>query len=75
MTQDTTIILRKFDNEFEANMIQDKLDACGIPSFIENGNPVGINPLGLFELKIFSRDKEKAESVLSEPINKPNALQ
>ena len=34
--------------------------------FLENENPVGLNPLGGIELKIFAKDKEKAEKIIAE---------
>ena len=50
----------------EAGVAQEKLKANGIDSFLENENVMGLNPLGGIELKIFSKDKEAAEKVLSE---------
>jgi hypothetical protein len=42
------------------------LKANGIDSFLENENPIGLNPLGGIELKIFAKDKEKAEKIIAE---------
>lgn len=66
MIQDKTIVLQIFNEMAEANLVRDKLHANDIPSFIENENPIGLNPLGGLELKIFSRDKERAENIISE---------
>jgi hypothetical protein len=66
MTQDTTIVLRIFNDTIEANFVQEKLKANGIDAFLENENPIGLNPLGGIELKIFARDKERAEIIIAE---------
>lgn len=66
MQQDHTIVLSIYNDIVEANVAQEKLKANGIDSFLENENVMGLNPLGGIELKIFSRDKEAAEKILSE---------
>jgi len=66
MTQDNTIILHTFNDTLEASLAQNKLKENGIDSFLENENVVGLNPFGGIELKIFSKDKEKAKLILAE---------
>ena len=66
MQQDHTIILSIYNDMVEAGVAQEKLQANGIDSFLENENVMGLNPLGGIELKIFSKDKEAAEKILSE---------
>jgi len=66
MTQDTTIVLCTFNDTLEATFVQEKLKANGIDSFLENENPIGLNPLGGIELKIFAKDKERAEIIIAE---------
>ena len=66
MTQDHTLVLHILNDITEATFAQDKLKANGIDSFLENENPIGLNPLGGIELKIFSADKEKAEKIIAE---------
>ena len=66
MQQDHTIVLQLFDDILEANRTQEKLKANGINSFLVNENVIGLNPLGGIELKIFSKDKEAAEKILTE---------
>ena len=66
MTQDKTITLMICNDVLEATLLKDKLTANGIDSFLENENPVGLNPLGGVELKIFSKDKEAAEKIIAE---------
>lgn len=65
MTQEKTIILSTYNDMLEATFIQDKLAANGINSFVQNENPIGLNPLGGIELKIFEKDKEAAEKIIS----------
>jgi hypothetical protein len=65
MTQEKTIILSTFNDMLEATFIQDKLRVNGIDSFVQNENPIGLNPLGGIELKIFLKDKEAAEKIIS----------
>lgn len=64
MTQDKIIVLQTFNEMAEAAIAQDKLKASGIACFLENENPIGLNPLGGAELKIFSNDKEIAEKII-----------
>ncbi len=64
MTQDKTIVLSTFNDSLEATIVQDKLKENGIDSFLENENPIGLNPLGGIELKIFLKDKEAAEKII-----------
>jgi len=66
MQQDHTVVLAIFNDVVEANMAREKLRASGIDSFLENENVMGLNPLGGVELKIFSKDKEAAEKILTE---------
>ena len=66
MQQDHTIVLAIYNDIVEANVAQEKLKVNGIDSFLENENVMGLNPLGGIELKIFSKDKEAAEKILSE---------
>ena len=66
MTQDKTIVLQIFNDMLGATVAQDKLKANGINSFFENENPIGLNPLGGIELKIFDKDKEAAEKIITE---------
>ncbi|HEX2682342.1 MAG TPA: DUF2007 domain-containing protein [Ferruginibacter sp.] len=64
--QESTILLYTYNDILEANIIQDKLKARGIDSFIENEDVAGLNPLGGVKVKIFAKDKEAAEEVINE---------
>ena len=66
MTQDSTILLYTYNDILEANIVQDKLKAQGIDSFIENENVMGLNPVGGVKVMIFSKDKEGAEKIINE---------
>ena len=65
MEQDHTVVLSIYNDIVEANIVQEKLKAKGIDSFLEDENVMGLNPLGGIELKIFSKDKEAAEKILA----------
>jgi hypothetical protein len=64
--KDEIIVLKIFNDSLAANFAQNKLREEGIESFLVDENVVGLNPLGGIELKIFSRDLEKSQKILSE---------
>ena len=66
MIQDSTILLYTYNDILEANAVQEKLEAQGIDSFIEEENVAGLNPIGGVKVKIFSKDKEAAEKIINE---------
>lgn len=66
MPQDQTIVLHTYTDMLEAKMIQDKLQAKGIQSFLANENVMGLDPVGGAELKIFEKDKEEALKAMTE---------
>ena len=65
-TQEPTVLLYTYNDIVEANAVQVKLSAAGIDSFIEYENVVGFNPGGGVKVKIFSKDMEAAEKIISE---------
>ncbi len=65
MTQDNTVILHTYNDMTEAKMIQFKLKEHGIDSFLKNENVMGLDPIGGVELKIFEKDREAAEKIIS----------
>jgi len=65
MTKDKTIILHTYNDLQEAIMIQDKLKENGIESYLENENVMGLDPVGGVELRIFEKDIESAEKIIS----------
>lgn len=66
MQQDHTVVIAIYNDIVEANVAQEKLKENGIDSFLEDENVMGLNPLGGIELKIFSKDKEAAEKILTQ---------
>jgi hypothetical protein len=65
MKQDNTIILHTYSDMLEAKMIQDKLKENGIDSFLNDENVMGLDPVAGTELKIFEKDKEAAEKIIT----------
>ena len=64
-TQNKTIILHTYNDLQEAIMVQDNLKANGIDSYLEDENVMGLNPVGGVELRIFEKDKEAAEKIMT----------
>jgi len=68
---DEIITFRTFYNLMEAEIIRAKLEANGIPSFISDESlgilyPVYNQGGGGIKLKVFAKDVEKCEEVLTE---------
>jgi hypothetical protein len=63
---DEIVVLEIFNDSLAANFAQNKLREEGIESFLVDENVVGLNPLGGIEVKIFSKDLQKAKKILSE---------
>ena len=66
--KENLILIRTFNNSFEANLAKGKLAENGIESFVEEENVVGLNPLGGTELKVFLKNRKTAEDILSDII-------
>jgi hypothetical protein len=64
-SEDETVVLEVFNDSLTAGFAQNKLKEEGIESFLLDENVVGLNPLGGIELKIFSKDLERAKKILS----------
>ena len=66
--KETTIVIRSFINEFEAEMAKSMLDEEGIECFIskddEGSMGLSLQYTNGVDLHIFEKDKEKAEEVL-----------
>jgi hypothetical protein len=65
MIQDKTITLHIYNSMPEAQIVQDKLKENGIDSFLNDENVLGMDPVGGVELKIFEKDKEAAEKIIT----------
>ena len=64
-----TIILQRFNNPIEANIVKGLLEANGIFSFLQDEHSIGINPLynialGGIKLIISAEDEERAMALL-----------
>jgi hypothetical protein len=64
MTENPIITIYTFKDLLEASFAQSKLKSNMIESFLEDGNIIGLNPLGGVELKIFAKDIEKVKDIL-----------
>ncbi len=65
MPQDKTVVLHTYLDMPEAKMIQDKLKENGIASSLNDENVLGMDPVGGVELKVFEKDREAAEKIIS----------
>lgn len=63
--KDKTIVLHTYTDTLEAKMIQDKLKVNGIESFLNDENVLGLDPVGGVELRIFEKDKDAAEKIIT----------
>jgi hypothetical protein len=63
--EDEIVVLSVFNDSLQASLAQEKLKEQGIEAFLQDENVVGLNPLGGIELKIFSKDAERARKILS----------
>jgi len=66
MSQDKIITLYTFSDMLEATLAVEKLKTNGIDSFLEDETTGGINPLAGVELKVFLKDREKADKIIEE---------
>jgi len=64
--QDETVVLEVFNDMATAVSAQSKLAEQDIYSSIHDENVLGMDPVKGIELKVFSKDFEKAKQVISE---------
>jgi hypothetical protein len=64
MNKNEIVTLYTFKDILEATLAVDKLKINGIESILQNETTSGINPLGGVELKVFSKDKMKADKIV-----------
>ena len=62
---ENTLVIRTFNDMVEANIAKEKLAEAGIDSFLNDENVMGLDPVGGVELKIFEKDREAAEKLLT----------
>lgn len=58
--------LKIFTDSHLARLANDQLKAEGIEAFLEDENVLGLNPSGGFELKVFTRDLQRAREILEQ---------
>jgi hypothetical protein len=66
MKSNEIVTLYTFKDILEATLAVDRLKANNIESFLQDETASGINPLGGVDLKVFSRDREKANEFVEE---------
>ncbi|SDB99141.1 putative signal transducing protein [Niabella drilacis] len=64
-TQDAIIVVRTYNDIAAAVSAKEKLEEAGITATIDDMDVVGITPLAGIEVKIFSKDLEKANQALA----------
>ncbi len=69
--EDKIVVIRRFDNPIEANIIKGLLEANEISCFLTDENIIGLNPLynpaiGGIKLQVFEKDIDLVEKLLSE---------
>ncbi|MCD2423096.1 DUF2007 domain-containing protein [Niabella pedocola] len=64
--QDTIIVIRTYSDIAAAVSAKEKLEEAGITATIDDMDVVGMTPLAGIEVKIFSKDLEKANQVLED---------
>ena len=62
--KERTVTLHIYPDMAQAKIMQDKLKANGIDSFLNDENVLGMDPVGGVELKVFENDQVSAESIL-----------
>lgn len=62
--KEETVILQVYNDAASAAFDKAKLAEKNIESFLLDENPVGFNPLGGIELKVFAKDLERAKDIL-----------
>ncbi|MGZ4077275.1 MAG: hypothetical protein ACXVDW_07045, partial [Bacteroidia bacterium] len=60
------VTLDIFYDLLTANLAKNKLALNSIEAFLTDENSIGLNPAGGIELKVFSKDLEKAFEILSQ---------
>lgn len=62
---ENTLVIRTFNDMVQATIAKEKLAEAGIDSFLNDENVMGLDPVGGVELKIFEKDREAAEKILT----------
>lgn len=62
---ESTVVLKVFNDIVEANVAKNLLQESGIESFLEDENVIGLNPLGGIQLRIFEKDIIAAQEIIA----------
>ncbi len=65
MENDRTMTLHVYTDIVQAKIIQDKLQEHGVTSFLNDENVLGMDPIAGGELRIFEKDREAAEKIIT----------
>lgn len=68
MKEEEIITLKKYPNPMTAEIVRGRLEENGIICFVANENDPYNQVLGV-DLKIFQRDKQRAEEILAEKLD------
>ncbi len=63
---ESTVVLKVFNDIVEANVAKNLLQESGIESFLEDENVIGLNPLGGIQLRIFEKDINAAQEIIAD---------
>ena len=63
---DETIVLHTYDDSVTAGVAREKLIEAGIEAELVDGNVIGLNPLGGIELRVFTKDVERARQLIDD---------
>lgn len=64
LNNEDTVLVAVYDDSVLANAALEKLSEANILAFTNSQNPVGLNPLGGIELRVFEKDEAAAKNIL-----------
>ena len=64
LNNEDTVLVAVYDDSVLANAALEKLSEANILAFTNSQNPVGLNPLGGIELRVFEKDEAVAKNIL-----------
>ncbi len=70
MSDNDLVIIATFDHDWQAHIAKDLLAEADIPSVLDNEifsslYPIGFNSIGGVNLRVFSRDKKRAQHIIN----------
>ncbi|MBK8710676.1 MAG: hypothetical protein IPL97_02150 [Niastella sp.] len=64
LNNEDTVLVGVYDDSVLANAALEKLSEASILAFTNSQNPIGLNPLGGIELRVFEKDEAAAKNIL-----------